>query len=98
MNETKNLPETEESQPPVNGSVGSPGNVRNLTETEASQPSIGGSRGSSVGDPTRIGRYTILGRLGQGGFGRVYLAHDDDLGRTIAIKVPNPERITQPED
>jgi serine/threonine protein kinase/formylglycine-generating enzyme required for sulfatase activity/tetratricopeptide (TPR) repeat protein len=50
-----------------------------------------------LGDPTKIGRYTILGRLGQGGFGRVYLAHDEDLNRPVAIKVPNPERITQPE-
>ena len=36
--------------------------------------------------------------LGQGGFGRVYLAHDDDLDRPVAIKVPNPERIAHPED
>ena len=36
--------------------------------------------------------------MGQGGFGRVYLAHDDDLDRPVAIKVPNPERITHPED
>ncbi len=36
--------------------------------------------------------------MGEGGFGRVYLAHDDDLDRPVAIKVPNPERITHPED
>ena len=48
------------------------------------------------GDPTKIGRYRIIRRLGQGGFGRVYLAHDDDLDRPVAIKVPNPERIAAP--
>ena len=36
--------------------------------------------------------------MGQGGFGRVYLAHDDDLDRPVAIKVPNPERIAHAED
>ncbi len=56
------------------------------------------SGGSSDGDPSKIGRYRIIRRLGQGGFGRVYLAHDDDLDRPVAIKVPNPERITRPED
>src|SRR5580692_4224828 len=50
------------------------------------------------GDPSKIGRYRFIRRLGQGGFGRVYLAHDDDLDRAVAIKVPSPERITRPED
>src|SRR5260370_12589492 len=71
---------------------------KNLSETEGSQPPGEGSSGYTNRDPSKIGRYTILGRLGQGGFGRVYLAHDNDLDRPVAIKVPNPERIAHSED
>ncbi|MGH9750352.1 MAG: protein kinase domain-containing protein [Candidatus Polarisedimenticolia bacterium] len=39
------------------------------------------------GDPGRIGRYTIVRPLGQGGMGRVYLGHDPVIGRHVAIKV-----------
>ncbi len=49
-------------------------------------------------DPTRIGRYRVIRLLGKGGFGRVYLAQDDELERPVAIKVPNPERILSPND
>ena len=72
--------------------------TKNLSETEGSQPPVEGSSGSSDGDVKKIGRYTILGLLGKGGFGRVYLAHDDDLDRPVAIKVPDPERVSHPED
>lgn len=38
--------------------------------------------------PTTIGRYRVERLLGVGSFGRVYLAHDDQLMRAVAIKVP----------
>ena len=41
--------------------------------------------------PVKIGRYTILDRLGEGGMGVVYTAYDDQLDRKIAIKVMRSE-------
>src|SRR5690348_17034981 len=58
----------------------------------------GTSEGPSQGDLPAIGRYRIIRRLGQGAFGRVYLALDEDLGRPVAIKVPSPGRVTDPDD
>jgi formylglycine-generating enzyme required for sulfatase activity/tetratricopeptide (TPR) repeat protein len=48
--------------------------------------------------PSFIGRYRVLGLLGRGSFGRVFLAYDDALKRSLAIKVPNPDRIMRPQD
>ena len=48
--------------------------------------------------PQRIGRYRVEKLLGQGGFGRVYLARDEQLQRCVAVKVPHSRLVAQPED
>ena len=42
--------------------------------------------------PKRIGRYRIKRVVGKGGFGLVYLAHDEQLDRLVAIKVPHAKQ------
>ena len=48
--------------------------------------------------PARIGRYQVKRLLGTGGFGSVYLADDQALGRLVAIKVPRPDRLSEGHD
>jgi hypothetical protein len=43
-----------------------------------------------TGDPTSVGPYRLLGRLGAGGMGQVYLAKSPG-GRLVAIKLIRPE-------
>jgi serine/threonine protein kinase/formylglycine-generating enzyme required for sulfatase activity len=48
--------------------------------------------------PERIGRYRVERLLGKGGFGLVYLAHDEQLDRPVTVKVPHAKLVSRPED
>ncbi|MET9773447.1 serine/threonine-protein kinase [Streptomyces sp. NPDC006367] len=52
--------------------------------------------GLGGGDPRHIGAYRLLGRLGAGGMGQVYLARSD-RGRTVAVKLVREELAAQEE-
>jgi WD40 repeat protein/serine/threonine protein kinase len=62
-------------------------------EIAATRPPAPGAAGG-----TRFGRFEILETLGQGGFGIVFRAWDPALKRTVALKVPQPEALVNPEN
>lgn len=73
-----------------------------LEITSAQFPPLPPSNSSDVSfsdePPERIGKFEILDILGVGSFGIVYRAHDTELDREVAIKVPRKDRISATDD
>ena len=59
----------------------------------------GGPHDRVAGDaiPTEIGRYRVRHLLGEGAFGRVYLAWDGELAREVAVKVSHSYQDANPK-
>lgn len=67
--------------------------------SEPSQPvAAKSSNGNVLPIGTRIGEFEIIGVIGVGGFGIAYLAHDQSLQRTVALKEYMPAAFAMRTD
>jgi hypothetical protein len=59
------------------------------------QPTRRPDAGSSAG---HVDRYALIEKMGQGGFGAVYRAHDEEAGVEVALKALPPQISHSPEE
>lgn len=67
-----------------------------MSSPHASDQQIPAGGSLRPGDPAAIGPYAVVGRLGSGGMGVVYLARDG-AGRLVAVKVIRADLAANPE-
>lgn len=64
----------------------------------AGSPSLDSTAETAASEPRRIGKFTFIGQVGAGAFGVVWKARDEELGRTVAIKMLHPGVVTAKSD
>jgi hypothetical protein len=80
--------------------------VRLTPHEEIACPSCGSSfrleaeptTATSASPGQKVGRFELLGTVGQGAFGTVFKARDPELDRTVALKVPRPGNLPDGQD
>jgi serine/threonine-protein kinase len=79
-----------------------PEKAADLTHTRVIPPSVAASITAShtpisVEPGSTLGSYLIISKIGEGGMGMVYKAHDTTLDRTVALKVLSPHLFRNQE-